>query len=78
MGPAAPGGCPEEGTTHQGAPGPLSTSKWVVIPSKPPSGTSLAQQVSSGPEKISKKDRGIWTLFGIDILQSKKQAKNNN
>ena len=42
-------------TTHQGAPGPLSAPKWVVLPSEPPSGTSLAQQVSSGLEKISKK-----------------------
>ena len=40
-----------------------------------PSGTSLAQLLFSGPEKISQKFRFVWTLFGIDFLQSKKQAK---
>jgi hypothetical protein len=60
------------GTTQLGAPG------WVVLPSEPPSGTSLAQQVSSGPEKISKKFHCVWTPFGIDFLRSKKQAKNSN
>ena len=29
-------------------------------------------------EKISKKFCGNWTSYGIDILQSKKQAKNSN
>ena len=27
---AAPGGCPEGGTTHQGAPGPPGVPRWVV------------------------------------------------
>ena len=58
----------EVGTTHQGAP------NWVVLPSEPSSGTYLAQQVSSGPEKISKKFCCVWTSFGIDFLRSKKQA----
>ena len=50
----------------------------VVLPLEPPSGTSLAHMVSSGPEKFSKKFRCVWTPFGTDILQSKKQAKNSN
>ena len=63
------------GTTHQGAHGPPVAPRWVVLPSEPPSGTSLAQQVSFGPEKFSKKFRCVCTPFGTDILQSKKQAK---
>ena len=47
-------------------------------PLRAPSGTSLAQQVSSGPELSSKKFHYIWTPFGIDFPWSKKQAKNNN
>ena len=66
------------GTTHKGAPGPPGAPRWVVLPSEPPSGTSLAHHVSSGPEKISKKFRCIWTPFDTDILRSKKQAKNSN
>ena len=65
----------EVGTTHQGAPGPPGAPRWVVLPSEPPSGTSLAQLVSSGPEKIHKKFHCVWTPFGTDILRSKKQAK---
>ena len=29
-------------------------------------------------KKISKKFHCVWTLFGIDFLRSKKQAKNSN
>jgi hypothetical protein len=47
----------------------------LVLTSGLPSGTSLAHWVSSGPEKISKKFRCVWTPFGTDILQSKKQEK---
>ena len=43
----------------------------------PPS-AAQAHLVPSGPEKISKKLRGVWTPFDIDFLQCKKQAKNNN
>ena len=63
-------GATEVGTTHQGAPGPPGAPRWVVLPSEPPSGTSLAQQVSSGPEKIY-----VWTPFGIDFLRTKKTIK---
>ena len=38
----------------------------------------LAHLVSSGPEKVHKKFRCIWTPFGIDFLRCKKQAENNN
>ena len=51
---------------------------WVVPPSGHPSGTSSAHLMSSGPEKIHKKFRYIWTLFGIDFLPCKKQAENSN
>ena len=57
------------GTIHLGAPW------WVVLPSEPPSGTFLAHRVSSGPEKITKKFRCVWTPFGIDFLRSKKTSK---
>ena len=63
------------GTTHHGALGPPSAPRWVVLPLEPPSSTSLAQQVSSSPEKVTKKFRCVWTPFGIDFLRSKKQAK---
>ena len=62
----------EVGTTHLGAPW------WVVLPLEPPTGTSLAHQVSSGPEKFSKKLHRVWTPFGTDILRSKKQAKTSD
>ena len=75
---AAPGACPEGGTTHQGAPGLLGAPWGVVLPFGLPIGTSLAHLVSSGPEKISKKFCCVWTSFGIDLLQSEKQAKNSN
>ena len=63
------------GTTHQGALEPPGAPRWVVPPSGHPSGTSLAQQVSSGPEKISKKIRCVWTPFGIDFLRCKNKQK---
>ena len=56
----------EVGTTHHGV--PRGAPRWVVHPSEPPSGTSLAHLVSSGLEKISKKFRYVWTPFGIDFL----------
>ena len=63
------------GTTHLGAPGPPGAPWWFVLPSKLPSGTFLAQHESFGPEKIHKKFRYIWTLFGIDFLRCKKTSK---
>jgi hypothetical protein len=63
------------GTTHLGAPGPPGAPWWVVLPSEPPSGTFLAQLVSSSTEKITKKFRYVWTPFGIDFLRSKKKQK---
>ena len=65
----------EVGTTHLGAPGGPGALWWVVPPLGHPSGTSSAQVVPSGPEKISKKFHYVWTPFGIDFLWSKKQAK---
>ena len=65
----------EVGTTHQGAPGSAGAPWWVVLRSEPLSDTSLAQQVSSGLKKFSKKFCCVWTLFGTDILRSKKQEK---
>ena len=62
-------------TTHQGALWASGVPRWVVGPMGLPSGASLAPKLSSGPKKISKKFHGIWTLFGIYILQSKKLAK---
>ena len=70
-----PEGCSEGSTTHQGAPGGPGVPRWVVLPSVPHSGTSLAQQVSSGPEKISKKLCCVWTPFGIDFPRRKKSKK---
>ena len=61
----------EVGTTHQGTPRPPGVPRWVVLPS----GTSLAQLVSFGLEKISKKFRCVWTPFGIDFLRSKNKQK---
>ena len=68
-------GCPEGGTTHQGAPGPPGMPRWVMPPSGHPSGTSLSHPVSSVLEKFSKKFRCVWTPFGTDILRSKKKQK---
>ena len=65
----------EVGTTHQGKPRPPSAPRWVVPPSRHPSGTSSAHLVSSDPEKIHKKFCCVSTLFVIDFLRSKKQAK---
>ena len=55
-------------TTHLGAPGPPGAPWWVVLPSEHPSGTFLAHMVSSGPEKIHKKFRCVWTPFVIHFL----------
>ena len=56
-------------TTHQGTP-------WCLVG---PTGllwcTSWAPLLSSGHKKFSKKFHGIWTPFGIDILQSKTKQK---
>jgi hypothetical protein len=65
----------EVGTTHLGAPGPPGTPRCLVTPSRLPSGTSLAQQVSSGPEKISKKFRYDWTPFDIIFRETKTGQK---
>ena len=64
------------GTTHLSTPGPPRRALVGCAPLGAPSGTSLAQEVSSGPEKISKKFRCVWTPFGIDFMRSKEQAKN--
>ena len=59
---------------HRDGHGP-GVPRWVVPPTGHPSSTYLPHPVSSGLEKFSKKFRCIWTPFGIDLLQSKKQAK---
>ena len=63
-------------TTHQGARG-----LWHALVGGGPHGPPLVYLqgpwVSFGQEKISKKFHCIWTSFDMDILQSKKQAKNN-
>ena len=65
----------EVGTTHLGAPGPPGTPRWVVLPSELPSGTFLAQQVSSGQEKIHKKFGCIWIPFDIPFLRNTEIGK---
>ena len=73
-----PEGRPEVSTRHLGVPGGPGMPRWVVPTSGLPSGISLAHWVSSGPEKIFKKFRYVWTPFGTDILRSQKQSKNSN
>ena len=68
-------GTPEVGTTHLGAPGPPGALWWVVLPSEHPSSAFLAHRVSSGPEKITKKFRCVWTPFGIDFFRRKNKQK---
>ena len=65
----------EVGTTHLGVPGPPGMPWWVVLPSEPHSGTSSAHLVSSGPEKIHKKFRYVWTQFGIDFPPLEKSSR---
>jgi hypothetical protein len=67
-----------ETTTHQGAPVAPGTPWCLVGGLGSLLVTSLAHWPSSGPKKLSKKFRRDWTLFGTDILRSKKQAKNSN
>ena len=62
-------------TTHKGAPGASGMPWCLVGPTGLPPGASLAPKLSSRQKKISKKFRGVWTSFDMDILQSKKQAK---
>ena len=62
-------------TRHLGGPRSLGVPRWAVLPSEPPSGISLAQQVSSGPEKFSKKFHCVWTPFGIDFLEVTNKQK---
>ena len=62
----------EVGITHQGAPGHPGMPRWVVLPSKPPLGTSLAHLVSSGLEKISKN----FAVFGLCLVLIFCEVKN--
>ena len=55
---AAPGGCPEGGTTHQGAPGPPSAPRWVVP-------TSVASRTPS----LSYKFTNIPKTLGVNLDQ---------
>ena len=62
----------EVGTTHQGAPRPPGTPRWVALPSEPASGTSLAHRVSSGPKKSPKS----FTAFGLRLVLIFCEVKN--
>ena len=54
----APGGCPEGGATHQGAPGPPGAPRWVVP-------TSVASCTPSLPYKFT----NILKPFGVNLDQ---------
>ena len=58
--------------THLGAPGTPGAAWWVALPSEPLSGTSLAQQVSSGPEKSPKR----FAAFGHHLVLIFYEVKN--
>ena len=47
----------------------------LCSPRSPPSGTSMAYRVSSGPEKISKKFRCIWTPFVLIFYKARNKQK---
>ena len=78
----APGGSPEEGTTHQGAQEARArlgaqTHPGGLCPLEAPPGASLDHMVSSGPKKISVKFRGVWTrliLIFYDVKDKQKIA----
>ena len=55
---AAPGGCPEGGTTHQGAPGGPGAPRWVVP-------TSVASRTPSLPYKFT----NILKTLGVNLDQ---------
>ena len=65
----------EVGTTHLGTPGPPGAPRWFVFPSGHPSSTSLAHMVSSGPEKITKKFRCVWTPLVLISCEVKDKQK---
>ena len=46
-----------------------------LCPLGAPPGAALALWMSSGPQKIHKKFRSVWTPFDIDFMRCKKQAK---
>ena len=48
----APGGSPEEGTTHQGAPGGPGVPSWVVHTSGAPGTASLLYKYPNIPETL--------------------------
>ena len=48
----APGGSPEEGTTHQGAPGGLGAPLWVVPTSGAPQTASLLYKYPNIPKTL--------------------------
>ena len=65
---------------HRGGHNPPGCARgpWRALVGCAPPGAAQAHWIPSGPEKISKKLRGVWTLFDIDFLRCKKQAKNSN
>ena len=62
----APGGSPEEGTTHQGAPGGPGVPRWVVPTSGAPWTTSLLYKYPNIPKTLA---RGVDEIF-IQLPQS--------
>ena len=54
---------------------PLGPPWWVVGPCSHVWSSPEASSVPYVQKKISKNFRGIWTPFGIDIMQNQKQAK---
>ena len=53
----------------------VSVPWWLVGPCSHVWSSPEASSVPYVQKKISKNFRGIWTPFGIDIMQNQKQAK---
>ena len=64
MGPGCTWGCPEGGTTYQGAPGPLGAPRWVVP-------TSVAARTPSLPYKFT----NILKTLGVALDQKFRRRK---
>ena len=61
-------GRPTRRATPLAVPGAHGTAWWVFLTSCLPSSSFLVHTVSSGPEKIHKKFRFVWTPFDMDFL----------
>ena len=60
----APGGSPEEGTTHQGTPGGPGMPWWVVLSSEHPQ----AQPWPTGCLLVQKKSPKCFAAFGLGLI----------